>query len=109
MTAQRGKMVMRRSQRLLYNTKSVPGVAVSCGGNMNAKILQEADDVTAPAGGHGGRAECVFKNQIPADDPGEDLTERRIAIGVSRACDRNQRRELRVAEARQRRSQMPAR
>jgi hypothetical protein len=38
--------------------------------------------VTGKADRHGDVADHVFENQVPADDPGEDLAERRVRIGV---------------------------
>src|SRR5262249_6443105 len=49
--------------------------------------------------GDGGGAEEIFENEVPPDDPGDELTERRVAVGVRAAGDRNHRGELGVAEA----------
>ena len=59
---------------------------------------QQLHDVGAPAGRDRGRPECIFENQVPADDPGEDFAQRCIAIRVGRSRDRNQRSELGVAQ-----------
>src|SRR5271168_306532 len=45
-----------------------------------------------------GSAERILQHQVPADDPGHKLTQRRIAIGIGRTRNRNQRRELRIAQ-----------
>ena len=47
----------------------------------------------------GGRHEEVFKDEIPADDPGEKFTEGRVGVGVGAAGDRDHRGKLGVAEA----------
>ncbi len=44
-------------------------------------------------------AEGVFENQIPADDPGDQLAEGGVGIGVSRAGDGNHRGQFGVTEA----------
>src|ERR1700679_2298841 len=62
----------------------------------NPEVFQEAEQVTAPTGGDGRRTEGIFQDQVPADDPGEDLAQSRISVGVSRTGNRNQRRKLRV-------------
>ena len=43
----------------------------------------------------------VFEDQIPADDPREDLAEDRVGVGVRAAGDRNHRRQFRVAQRRE--------
>src|SRR5271167_65002 len=67
--------------------------------DMYAEVLQEADEVAAPAGGDGGRAESVFQDEIPADDPGEEFAQGRVAVGVSRTRDGDQRGEFGIAQA----------
>jgi hypothetical protein len=57
----------------------------------DAEVAEQADEVSAPAGCDGGCAEGILEYQIPANDPGEDLTQRRVAVGVSRTGDRNRR------------------
>ena len=70
---------------------------------IDAVVLEEGDQSAAPAGGDGSGAEGVLEDQVPADDPGEDLAQGRVAVGVGRAGDGNERGEFGVAEARQRR------
>src|SRR5262249_36422922 len=41
----------------------------------------------------------VLEDEIPADDPGDELAKRRIAVGVSATGDGNHARELGVTEA----------
>ena len=67
------------------------------------EVVQETREVAAPADRDRRRAERVLEDQVPADDPGEELAERRVAVGVGRAGNRHGRRELRVAEAGERR------
>ncbi len=65
---------------------------------VNVQLLQQAHEVSRPAGGHGGGAEGVFEHQVPADDPGDQLAQGGIAIGVGGAGDGNDGGELRVAK-----------
>ena len=66
------------------------------------KSARKRHDVARPAHGDRGRAEGVLENQVPADDPREELAQRGVAVGVGRAGNRHARRELRVAQARER-------
>ena len=66
---------------------------------IDAESMEERAEVPRPSHRHGRRAEEIFEHQIPADDPRDELAERRVAIGVRAAGDRNHRRELRVAES----------
>src|SRR5580704_7929669 len=51
-----------------------------------------------PAGGQRAGAHGVFQRQIPADNPGKDLAECGVRVGVSAARQRNHGRELRIAQ-----------
>ncbi len=67
----------------------------------DADAGQQLLHVAAPADGDGHRADGVLEDQVPADDPGEELTHRRVGVGVGAAGDRNHRRELGVAQRRE--------
>src|SRR5271157_2117646 len=67
--------------------------------DVDAKVLQEADEVAAPTGGDGRRAESVFQDEVPADDPGEEFAQGRVAVRVSRSGDGNQRGEFGIAQS----------
>ncbi len=67
--------------------------------NIDAELLEEAVEVSRPAGGNGGGAERVFEAEVPADDPGDELAEGGVAVGVCGAGDGDDGSELRVAEA----------
>ena len=54
-----------------------------------------------PSHGHGRGAEEVFENQIPANDPGDELAQGGIRIRVRAPRDRDHRRELGVAQPRE--------
>jgi hypothetical protein len=61
--------------------------------------VQELFDVAAPADRR--HREAVLDQQVPADDPGDDLAERRVGVRVRRARDRDGRGQLGVAERRE--------
>ena len=72
------------------------------GGEPDADIREETDHVTRPADRHGRGAERVFEDEVPADDPRQQLAERRVAVRVRRAGHRHRGRELRIAQRRER-------
>ena len=47
-----------------------------------SEFAQHALEIARPAVGHRGRSHRVFKNQVPAYDPGEDLSHGGIGVGV---------------------------
>ena len=55
-------------------------------------------EIAAPRDGDGDVAHRVLEDEIPADDPGHQLAERRVRIRVGAAGLRNHRRQLGVAE-----------
>ena len=56
---------------------------------VDADIVQEARDITRPADRDGGGAERILEDEVPADDPGNELAHRRIRVRVGAARDRN--------------------
>ena len=68
----------------------------------DADAAQQRREVVAPRDRDGDVADRVLENQVPADDPRHQLAERRVGVGVGAAGLRNHRRQLRVAERRQR-------
>ena len=68
-------------------------------GQGDAQPSEQLHDISGPAGGHRRGAEGIFENQVPADDPGNELAQGRVAVGVSRSSDGNQRGEFRVTQA----------
>ncbi len=68
------------------------------GRHMYAEPLHDAIEVAGPADGDRCRASGIFQNEIPADDPGENLAERHIGVGVGAPRDGNERRKFGVAE-----------
>src|SRR5690606_31071855 len=47
--------------------------------------VEQVGDVAGPAAGDYGGAEGEFQQQVPADDPSEDLAERGVGVGVRAA------------------------
>ena len=81
------------------------GIAVGAGEfgrNHQSVIAEQADHVARPADcDHRGR-QPVFKQQQPAHDPGGELADRGVAVGVSGAGDGQGGRQFGVAQAGQR-------
>ena len=67
----------------------------------HAEAAQQLLEIARPRDRHGDVADRVFDDQIPADDPRDQLAERGVGVGVGRAGDRHHRRELRVAQRRE--------
>ncbi len=67
-----------------------------------ADRAEQAVEVARPADRDGRGREEVFEDQHPADEPGDDLAERRVRIRVRAARNRQHRGELGVAQARER-------
>jgi hypothetical protein len=55
-------------------------------------------EITRPAFGHHGGGDREFQDQVPTDDPRDELTERRVGEGVGTARHRHRRGELGVAQ-----------
>ena len=56
--------------------------------------------MAAPSHSHRGRAEGIFQNQIPADDPRDQFAQRRVRVRIRAARDRNHRSKLGVTQPR---------
>src|SRR5438094_896965 len=67
-------------------------------GQGHPEEAEERDEVVRPAVRHGARGDRVLEDQVPADDPGEELAERGVGVGVGAARHRHHRRKLAVAE-----------
>ena len=63
-----------------------------------AEPLEHAIEVFAPSDRHRGRADRIFEDQIPADDPRDEFTHRRVGIGIGAAGYWNQGSEFRVTK-----------
>ncbi len=69
------------------------------GRNVDSEIVKDARDIARPADGDRGGADHVFQDQVPADQPGDELTHRGIRVSISRTGDRDGGGHLGVAEA----------
>src|SRR6185437_2467292 len=67
--------------------------------NIDVKILQQTDQVAAPAGTYRCGPKSVFQHQVPANHPGDKLAQRGIAVRISRTSNRNQSSEFRIAKS----------
>src|SRR5262249_39916487 len=70
----------------------------------DAKVAQKTHDVARPADGDCRRAERIFEDQVPADDPGDEFAKGGIGKGVGAPGDWDGRRHLRIAKTRKRAS-----
>ncbi len=70
-------------------------------GQMYAEDGEDILEVFRPTMGDGHRGHGVFEDEVPPDDPGEELAHGGVGVGVGGARDRHHRRELGVAEGRE--------
>src|SRR3954471_9344947 len=68
---------------------------------MNVEQVEQVDYVRRKSHAYGHVTDRIFQDQIPPDDPGHQLAHGRVGVGVGAARDRDQGRELGVAECRQ--------
>ncbi len=66
--------------------------------HVDAESSEQLAEITRPRDGDGHVAHRVLDDEVPSDDPGHELSERRGRVGVGAARDRHQRRELRITE-----------
>ena len=82
-TAGRLKTAVTGRRRRAATT--VPGAALSAAGNDRPSWSEQRDEVARPADRDRRRAERVLEDQVPADDPGDELAQRRVGVGVGGA------------------------
>ena len=68
------------------------------GGQVEPEMIEQLAEISRPSDRDADVADGVLDDQVPADDPGDELADRRIRVGVRRAGDRHHRRELGVAQ-----------
>ena len=89
--------MIRTEGRLRYS--AAEGVVGQCLGNLRERQGREQlVQVARPGRGHRGAAHGVFQDQVPADDPGEDLAQRGVGVGVGAAGHGGHGGELGVAQ-----------
>ena len=86
---------------------TLSGALVNAVGNDNdvpkndPEAVQQSGEVAGPADRDRRGGEGVLEHEVPADEPGHHLAERRVGIGIGAARDGQHGRELRVAQARE--------
>ncbi len=65
---------------------------------LHAEAVEQGDHVPRPGDGHRGVADGVLEEQVPADDPGDQLAQRGVGVRVGAARHRDHGGELGVAE-----------
>ena len=65
---------------------------------MHPEPVQQIDHVRRKADTHGNVAHRVFQYQVPANDPGNQLTHGCVGVGVCAACDGNHRRQFGITK-----------
>ena len=73
-------------------------------GDTHAEPLEHAVEVFAPRDRDRRRAHRVLEDEVPPDNPRDELAHRRVGIGIGASGDRNHRCELGVAESGERAS-----
>src|SRR2546421_10053211 len=63
--------------------------------------MEQSNEEARPSDGDGYGAKAVFEDQVPADDPGDQLAEGGIGVGVGAAGHGDHRHHFGVAEARE--------
>src|SRR6266446_2393227 len=68
------------------------------GRHYDTKVAEERNDVTRPANRNGNCPDGVLQNQVPADNPSEQLPQGGVAVSVGAAGHRDQRSEFAVTQ-----------
>ena len=90
-------MMPRNTGRAMLERRVVPLIRHRC-----PEKREHLVEVLAPCDGDCCGADGVLEDEIPTDDPRDELTHRHVRVRVRAAGDRNHRRELGIAQARER-------
>ena len=63
-------------------------------------VFQECFEMIRPARGDHARPDCIFENQVPANNPRHQLAHRSVRVCIGTSGDRHHARELGIAERR---------
>ena len=80
----------------------VVALAVGPARDRDPRLAHDVREVRRPAHRHRAGAQGQLQDQVPADDPGDELAQACVGERVGRTSHRHRARELRVAERRQR-------
>src|ERR1019366_10616967 len=69
--------------------------------HLDVENIEQFDEMIRPTGRYRTRAHGVFEREIPADDPGKNLAQRGVSVGISAARQWDHGRKLRVAKSRE--------
>ena len=95
----RRRIVCERVAALRYNARRCCVIVHQPKREFQTKeAATQSNEIAGPADCDRHVANCVFKNEVPTDDPRDDFTERRVGIGVSRSRNRNHRGELGITK-----------
>jgi hypothetical protein len=68
------------------------------GRQIYSETLEQNRQVSRPAGRDGGGPDRILEDQVPSDDPRDQLAHRHVGIRIRAAGHRDHRGELRIAE-----------
>ena len=68
---------------------------------LEPELREERSEISGPTHRHSRSAEQILEDQVPSDDPRDELTQRRVAVRVRASGDRNHRREFGVTQPRE--------
>ena len=65
---------------------------------MPAEPVEQINEMRGEADADRHVADGIFEDEVPADDPRDELAHGRVGVGVGAACDRDHRRQFGIAE-----------
>ena len=91
----------RRGRHVVRPLEGRPEVGPQPQRNLDAEAPHQLLEVPGPRDRHRHVTHGVLEDEVPADDPRDQLAERRVGVRVGGAGDRHHGRELRVAQRRE--------